>query len=169
MPKFVKYDNFWYEYDGSTPLDHATLYNIVVGKLTNEDIRGYNIIELKSNADLDWKGTSIYNDKYMCGWLSPSGKFYGCDYTEHNLQALIVHRVREWELEQKGFIKISYEDKTLQRLEAQISINRLTKKWNNITRQQYEFLKSYPINNFSSIDYIYRQQVHSETEEHLDL
>lgn len=164
MPKFVRLEDFWYEYDDTTPLENAEIYNSVFGRST-EDITGCEIIELDSADDLDWRGTSIYDDKCECGWLSPDGKFYGCEYTQHSLQARILHGVSEFELEEKCFIKIRYDDASRKELTADVSINRQTRNWNIISPKQYQFLKSYPINNFQSIEFMYRQQIHNISEQ----
>ena len=98
---------FWWEYDETTPQYNATLWNLAGGKNSGNDIRGYEIVEADSWTDLDYHGTLIYHDDYKTGWVSPEGKFYGCDYAYHSTQAKLVHKCSERELEEKGFIKIT--------------------------------------------------------------
>ena len=66
------------------------------------------IVEAKDWKDLDWKGTDLFNDKYKTGWLNLKGDFFGCDYRHHDLQAELVHGKSEKELEEIGFIKLTY-------------------------------------------------------------
>lgn len=109
---------FWWEYDESTPLYSATLYNMFGGKNSGNDIRDYEIVDANGWACLDYFGTIVYHDSYKTGWLSPDGKFYGCDYTSHMTHARLVHKCSERELEEKGFIKITKSYKYYGRLEV---------------------------------------------------
>ena len=97
--KYVKYKNFWWEYDESTPKNKAKLINLVGGYNTGNDITNCEIVEAKSFEDLNWYGTTIYDDKYPYGWLDRNGKFYGCDFKEHSLQAELVHHSDRRKLE----------------------------------------------------------------------
>ena len=103
---FVKYNNFWWRYDESTPKNKAKLINLVGGYNTGNDITNCKIVEAKSFGDLDWFGTSVYDDKYPYGWLDRNGNFYGCDYREHSLQAELVHHSSRIQLEKLGWIHI---------------------------------------------------------------
>ena len=112
--KFVKYKinskdlmPYWWEYDDSTPINNARLKNIGLGQNSGNDLTGYEIIEADSWYDLDWKGTKVYSPEYFTGWVSPDGKFYGCDYEYHLEQALFVHKTTMRDLEERGFIKIT--------------------------------------------------------------
>lgn len=111
--KFVKIVNrngelpFWWEYDESTPIYNATIYNMSGGRQTEWDLRDYEIVEAEDWEYLDYNNTIILSNIYKTGWLSPNGKFYGCDYRCHNLQAQLVHNKSEFELENLGFIKIT--------------------------------------------------------------
>ena len=58
----------------------------------------------KNRCELDWYGTSVFDNKYKTGWVSPSGKFFGCDYTMHSLQAKYLHKSSEEQLENEGKI-----------------------------------------------------------------
>lgn len=98
---------YWWEYDDTTPINNATLKNMGFGQNSGNDLTGYEIVEANSWFDLDWKGTKVYSDAYLTGWVSTDGEFYGCDYEYHNAQALLIHKCSLRELEEKGFIKIT--------------------------------------------------------------
>ena len=105
--KFVLYEEFWWQYDEKTPKKSATLINMYGGINSGNDISKLKIVEAKSFYDLDWKGTKIYSDKYKYGWIDRNGKFYGCSYESHDLQARLVHHSTRRELEKQGWIHIS--------------------------------------------------------------
>lgn len=105
---FVKYENFWWFLNIYTPLESATLFNIGGGKISDINVTNCPVVEAKDWKDLDWKGTDIYNDKYKTGWLNLKGNFFGCDYRHHDLQAELVHGKSEKELEESGYIKLTY-------------------------------------------------------------
>ena len=105
--KFVKYNNFWWEYDPKTPKSNATLWNAFGGKTSECDIRNCKIVEAEYFDKLDWKGTELLDDKYNTGWLDREGNFYGCDYRCHNMQAEFVHGKEPRELEKLGWIHIA--------------------------------------------------------------
>ena len=107
MKHFVKYENWWWEVDENTPLYNATLYNMFGGKNSGVDITGLEIVEAQNWRDLDWKGTPTYGSEYKTGWLSPDGKFYGCDYRYHDYNARFIHGKTEDQLEQQGWVKIA--------------------------------------------------------------
>ena len=50
------------------------------------------------------------NKKYLSGWLSPKGEFYGCDYRSHDSLARYVLHKETYQLEREGYIKINYEE-----------------------------------------------------------
>ena len=109
MKHFVKYDNYWWEYDPTKPKENAILMNGGVGISSGIDITGLPTQQAEDRIFLDWYGTEVYDNKYKTGWLAPSGKFYGCDYTNHSMQAKYVHHKKEEQLENEGWIKISYK------------------------------------------------------------
>ncbi len=153
--KFVRYNDFWYKYDVSTPLNSATLENINnLGRTTGIDISKSQIVEANDVCDLDWYGTKIYDNNYLTGWLAPNGNFYGCDFKHHKEQAKFVHKISEQQIEEKGFIKITYEDRLCQNLVAMLYCH--YNKKIAITPEQYKFLKHYPIKNFQDVNYLYR-------------
>jgi len=123
---------YWWEYDESTPVNNAVLKNFYMGKNSGNDLTGYEIVEAKSWFDLDWKGTTVYSDIYYTGWLSPNGKFFGCDYECHEEQAMFVHKTNLTDLEEKGFIKITKKLRT----NEYIVLNDC-----NVTLQQYNWFK----------------------------
>lgn len=98
----------WWEYNASTPLNNATLYSFGFGYSTGYDLTGYEIVEANYLTELNWEGTKVLSDSYTTGWLSPEGKFYGCDYEYHDKQAFYVHAVSSLrEMEDLGFIKLT--------------------------------------------------------------
>lgn len=106
--RYVLIDNYWWVLDTNTPADKATVYNGLGGKMTDTDIRNLKTATAEYWEFLDWKGTSIYNNDYPTGWLSPKGEFFGCEYTQHLQQARYVHNKTENDMEKEGWIKITY-------------------------------------------------------------
>lgn len=104
--KFVKLDNFWWEYKVS-PNNEVTAYNPVGGK-RKFDLENKEICEAESWLDLNWENTAIYNNSLEIGWLSPKGKFFGCEYHNHKEQAKFVHNTTEEKLELEGWCKLTY-------------------------------------------------------------
>lgn len=109
MKHFVKFNNWWWEYDATLPKSCTTLYNDGLGKTSDIDIEGMETAEAEDLSELNWYGTEVYDNKYITGWLSPSGKFFGCDYRRHNAQAKYVHGKYESDIENEGWVKISYK------------------------------------------------------------
>ena len=108
MKHFVKLKNWWWEYDATLPKSCTTIYNTGLGKTSDIDIEGMETAVGEDFSDLNWYGTEVYDNKYKTGWLSPDGKFYGCDYRNHSTQAKFVHKKYESDLEEDGWVKISY-------------------------------------------------------------
>lgn len=108
MNKYVKLENIWWQYDESTPKNKATIENYYNGKYLDVDLTNWKIVEAKNWSKLNWKGTCVYGDNFNTGWLTPKGKFFGCNYRYHNLHALMIHGCDEKFLEKKGWIKITY-------------------------------------------------------------
>ena len=107
MNTYVKYNNFWWQYDTRTPKKNATLRNLVGGYNTGNNIIGCEIVEAESFKDLDWNGTEVLDNKYKFGWLDRKGNFYGCEYYCHSDQAELVHHSSRRKLEKLGWIHIS--------------------------------------------------------------
>ena len=125
--------------------------------MSDMDLTGLEIVEADDFDKLDWSGTSLLNNEYLTGWLDKKGNFYGCDYRNHRDQAIFVHGLSERDIEEEQFIKISYEDRMRVNVIARVPY--LNGKHNDISSEQYQFLKKYPIRNFDEIDYIYRRQL----------
>lgn len=151
--KFVKLGNYWYEYDETTPLNNARLWNTGLGCSSGIDISNNIVVEANDFTELDWHGTSVYDNCYNTGWLAPDGTFYGCDYKHHKEHAKYVQKLTEREMEERGFIKITC-NRIRENPTALLSYHFV----NNvpITRQQYCFLKQHPIINFDEVDYVCR-------------
>lgn len=109
MKYFVKYNNWWWEYNPNLPITNTTLYNDGMGRSSDIDISGLETTIAESRSDLNWYGTEVYDNSYKTGWVSPEGKFYGCDYRRHLAQARYVHGKNEEQLESEGWLKISYK------------------------------------------------------------
>lgn len=108
MKHYVKYKNWWWEYDPSLPKTNTNLINSYGGINSGVDISGLETATAENKSGLNWYGTEAYDIKYKTGWLSPNGKFFGCDYRNHASQAKYVHGKSENELENEGWVKISY-------------------------------------------------------------
>ena len=154
---FVKYENYWYEYDESTPPNNARIWNMYGGCMSDIDLTNSEFVEAEDFNFLDWSGTSLLSQDFPTGWLDKKGNFFGCSPKHHKEQAKLVHNHSEQELEEQYFIKIAYIDRLQKELVAMVSHTNGEK--NPISREQYSFLKKHPINNFDEIDYIYRRQL----------
>lgn len=111
MRHFVKYKNYWWEYKPEDSLREATLYNAVGGRMSFCDIRFCEVATADNFSKLDWSGTAVFdNEKYLSGWLSPKGEFWGCDYRHHDDLAYYVLGKQTYQLENEGYIKITYEE-----------------------------------------------------------
>ena len=157
---FVKFDNYWWELDTKTSLNNATIYNRMGGKQTELDLTNAQIMEAQKWSDLDWKGTSVYDNKYQTGWLSPQGVFYGCDYTNHTSQAKLVHNLTEREMENLGWIKLTHIRNNFNEVVALMGYDR---NYNRIlpTKEQMSYLIQSDIANLDEIKFnirVYRQQ-----------
>ena len=107
MAKFVRYKHYWWKYNEKTNPEYATLTN-----WRGEIAKGVNInylycTEAQDFNFLDWRGTPVLDYTSRYGWLDRNGKFYGCVYTEHAAQAILVHHSTRRELEELGWIHIS--------------------------------------------------------------
>ena len=111
--KFVKlkYDSdgipLWFSYNELSPLDDAVVFSIYGAAKTNQDLTGKQLVEAKTWDELDYTDTIFNSDFYHTGWVSPKGKFYGCETRHHHEQARYVHKTTDRELEKRGWIKIT--------------------------------------------------------------
>lgn len=109
MKNYVLYNGYWWEYDPKDNLKEATLYNALGRRNSYCDIRFCKTAQANNFDELDWQGTKVYdNKKYLSGWLSPEGEFWGCDYRSHDILARYVLHRQTYQLEAQGFIKINY-------------------------------------------------------------
>ena len=109
MSKFVKYKNYWWEYDETSDEDYARLFNHYGGLVFGVDIRQLKRQEAEDFKSLDWTGTNVLDNTSRYGWLDRDGKFYGCSYADHNNQARLVHHMNRRDLEKLGWIHISQD------------------------------------------------------------
>ena len=56
--------------------------------------------------DLDWSMTGFVTKNTACGWLSPAGKWYGCDFENHDAVATLVLKQTVKELEHEGWVRV---------------------------------------------------------------
>lgn len=118
MNSYVKFYDFWWEYDVKTPKEEATLINLVGGRNSGVDITKCKIVKANDFEELDWNNTKVLDSKYKYGWLDRQGIFYGCDYYCHDMQAQLVHHSTRRQLEKLGWIHIS-KDMLSHQLKAQ--------------------------------------------------
>lgn len=88
----VKVDNGWWEIDGKYLVNIAGGHHDYVP--TKDDI----IIEADSWDDVNCDTMLSPNSQY--GWVAPDGKFYGCNYSEHEMIARYVLKSTERKLEE---------------------------------------------------------------------
>lgn len=151
---FVKVNNYWWEFDTKTPLNKATVYNRVGGRMTELDLTNKNIVEAKDWQYLDWSGTCVLNNQLQTGWLSPDGVLFGCDYRCHSTQAEYVHKKHENELEIAGWVKLTYNYGNTNELMAYFgrdTHHRLIPP----TDKQMDYLLKCKLYNKSDVEYYY--------------
>lgn len=158
---YVKVNNLWYTIDAIYPREIKDNK----GKQIGSDIiarcagfedgsGGYSFIYLNSDEESikwdtlyvstvppenDWSG--LIDTESNEGWLSPDGKFYGCEYQGHYRMAKLLFKKEDDELEAAGWIKISHEafsDKVTFR------VNRYKKKSDRLTSAQRNYLLARP-------------------------
>ena len=154
---FVKADNFWWKLDTKTPLNKATVYNPFGGKISGVDVQDRQIIEAENWQFLDWTGTDILNDEYQTGWLSPQGKLFGCKSHYHGMQADLVHKKTEYDLEHEGWIKLTYNLSNKNELIAYVCTDK-SGRLMPPTDEQYDYLQKCKLQNFSKIKYLYNKK-----------
>lgn len=59
---------------------------------------------------LDWTGSLYDRPDSECGWLSPEGVFYGCEYEDHDNTAYLVIKKSVRDLENEGWARIDKKD-----------------------------------------------------------
>ena len=150
---FVKYENYWYELDTSTPLKCATVYNSVGGKMLELDLTNSPLVQANSFNELDWSDTRVFSDRYKTGWLSPDGKFYGCSYEAHLFQAKYLHNKSEREMEESGWIKIARDYDNPTKVRALLCYDE-SRNLIRPTYAQMDYLKNSEITNYEEISYM---------------
>ncbi len=109
MNKFVrvqtKYWNgpYWLMDEG----DNQFWTNIMGGKCprhTSDKI--LETVEAEDWIDLDWTFTILHRPESRAGWVSPDGRFFGCDNQEHDLFAQLALKKTIGELERTGWARI---------------------------------------------------------------
>ena len=110
MKYYVKIDNYWNEYDPSDKDALISIFKEIYGEKEKFDISKLELAKAEKQEDLNWENTSICNNSYRTGWLSPEGVFFGCESWFHNNQANLVHKKEEKTLENEGWVKITYDD-----------------------------------------------------------
>ena len=97
--QFVLENNFWWE------LEDGMCYNRCGGMHKYIPEPSDVIAEADSWEDLDW--SCLIKPDSKCGWLAPDGRFYGCDYADHENLAGLYFKKPERQLEDEGWVKIS--------------------------------------------------------------
>ena len=98
MRRFIFRNGGWWEIAGDR------LVNIVGGGhryIPSPDDR---IVEAESFDNLDYSYLIKPDSPY--GWISPEGRYYGCEYRDHGIVARRILKSNEYDLEQKGWVKV---------------------------------------------------------------
>jgi hypothetical protein len=61
---------------------------------------------VEDHGELDWSVTGYLISDTTCGWLSPDGKWYGCDFENHDLIADLILKRSRRELDRAGWVKV---------------------------------------------------------------
>ena len=105
--KFVRYGNSYWEVDETRNL----MINEVGGHTSLDP--NLEIIEVENEDELDY--SFLIDDSYETGWLSPDGRWYGCEYYSHEEVADKIFKSSGDDLKDKGWKAISrnYQNKKL--------------------------------------------------------
>lgn len=90
--------NGWWEIVGDRLVNQMGGYHLYTP--SPNDI----IAEAESYSDLDH--SYLLDPRSEYGWISPEGRFYGCDYHRHEDVASFIFRASGAELEDKGWVRI---------------------------------------------------------------
>jgi len=72
--------------------------------LVNDGWEVIETVEAEDWDDLDW--SYLVRPDSQSGWLSPSGRFTGCGYSEHDFVAAMVLKKEPSDMEQWGWVRI---------------------------------------------------------------
>ena len=95
----TKYDNGYWKIVGNLLVNRRGGHHIYRPSPDDE------IIEADDWSGLPWADILLVPDS-ITGWISPDGKFYGCNQYDHAEVAVWVLQASERELERKGWVKI---------------------------------------------------------------
>lgn len=94
-------DNKWWEIKGDR------VYCMAGGWHEYNPSKDDIIVYANDWNELDW--SCLLKDDSLYGWIDVHGRFYGCDYMEHDRIAYLYFKCTERNLEDAGFAKV-YRD-----------------------------------------------------------
>jgi len=95
------YGTYWYQDGGDRWLNFAG------GFCPKDDTdKIIETAEAEDVSDLDWLKTDMVDERNDAGWLSRSGRFYGCNSTMHDTVADLVFNKTVKEMEDTGWVRI---------------------------------------------------------------
>ncbi len=106
LHEFLRYsdgsitDNGWWKISE----DGTKLLNRCGGYHSYEPSEGDIICEEDSWNDLDY--SYLIKNESPYGWIDRNGKYYGCEYADHDNIAEFVFNKTSWQLECEGWIKV---------------------------------------------------------------
>lgn len=93
-------DNGWWRISN----DETKLFNRCGGYHSYVPSEDDIICEVDSWDDLDW--SFLVKNESPYGWIDRNGKYYGCEYEDHdNIAELVLHKTSR-QLETEGWIKV---------------------------------------------------------------
>lgn len=66
----------------------------------------HKIMDAEDIEDLDWSVSYLTSNRTDCGWLSPDGKWHGCDAHNHDKYARLVLHLKIRTLECMGWVRV---------------------------------------------------------------
>jgi hypothetical protein len=93
---------YWVEDNGSYWMNHA---GGRIPKSSSDKILERVAIDGDFEA-LDWTKTDLINPNSEAGWLSPEGKFYGCEWMKHDLIARYILKKKVEYLMNTNWVRI---------------------------------------------------------------
>jgi len=78
-----------------------------IWKEKHEDDIVKEVVRAGDLSELDWSKTPLYDNDSVSGWLSRTGRFYGCPSHYHDKFAAFVLGIKVAELEKMGWVRVN--------------------------------------------------------------
>ncbi len=83
-------------------------------------------------TDLDWTHTTLHRPESRDGWISPDGRFFGCESQGHDMFAWLGLKQAVKDLEQCGWVRVYWDRFKCHRRLTAMQRNTLSRKGHEI-------------------------------------